>query len=377
MSKNRSQIKGPGTWKAFRAAKLSIWTILISGVIFGLSPVANAQHYLQTNLVSDVPGLAQVTDPNLVNSWGIVHPPTGPWWVADNGTGVSTLYDGAGQANPLIVTIPPVPGTPGPSTPTGVVFNGSSDFAVAPGFPARFIFVTEDGTIAGWNPSVDRLNAVLKVNNSPAAVYKGAALAQNEGVNLLYAANFRGGTVDVFDTSFSRVVLGANAFVDENIPADFAPFNIANINGQLVVAFAKPDAAKHDNLDGPGLGYVDVFDTSGKLLMRLKHGRWLNAPWGMALAPADFGKFSNHLLVGNFGSGQIAAFDTKQGNFHGLIRGPLGSPVTIEGLWGLGFGNDATAGPANTLFFAAGIDDEQHGLFGTITPIPHADDKKN
>ncbi len=330
-------------------------------------------HYRQTNLVSDVSGLAQITDSNLVNSWGIAHPPAGPWWVADNGMGVSTLYNGTGIpfpiGSPLVVTIPPPPGGSPPAAPTGIVFNGLPAFNVTPGNPARFIFVTEDGTISAWNPAADPINAKLKVNNSPGAVYKGVTIAGSGSADFLYVANFREGTVDVFDTSFNKITLAADAFTDKQIPASFAPFNVQNINGKIFVTFAKQDVQKHDNLNGPGLGFVDIFDPDGGLLMRLKHGNWMDAPWGITLAPSDFGKFSEHLLVGNFGSGQIAAFDPKNGNFQGFLRGQDGKPVAIEGLWGLGFGNDANAGPANSLFFAAGINDEQDGLFGSITPM--------
>ncbi|HEY9245984.1 MAG TPA: TIGR03118 family protein [Candidatus Methanoperedens sp.] len=356
--------------------------LLIFGMILNMSQVAAAMgpgsnQYLQTNLVSDISGLAQITDPNLVNSWGIAHPPTGPWWVADNGMGVATVYNGKGQpfpvGNPLIVNIPPPKGGAGLSTPTGIVFNGGQDFEVAPGMPAAFIFVTEDGTISAWNRTVDLHNATLKIDNSPGAVYKGVTIGKKGNANFLYAANFRGGSVDVFDTDFNPVKLSKDAFVDKRIPAGFAPFNVQNIKGEIFVTFAKQDAQKHDNLDGPGLGFVDIFNPDGRLLMRLKHGDWMNAPWGIALAPDDFGKFSDRLLVGNFGSGQIAAFDLKRGNFHGLLKNSSRKPITIDGLWGLGFGNGANAGPVNTLFFAAGIDDEQHGLFGTITPISSDD----
>lgn len=338
---------------------------------------AVADQYNQTNLVSDVPGLAQITDPNLVNSWGIAHPPAGPWWVADNGMGVSTLYNGTGvpfpPGNPLIVTIPPPQGGSSPSTPTGIVFNSGSDFEVAPGKPAAFIFVTEDGTISAWNRTVDPNNATLKVDNSPGAVYKGATIAKKGNMNVLYVANFSGGTVDVFDTNFNKVTLTAGAFTDKRIPSGFAPFNVQNIEGKIFVSFAQQDAEKHDNTNGPGLGFVDIFDPDGNLLMRLKHGNWMDAPWGITLAPSDFGKFSEHLLIGNFGSGQIAAFDPESGNFNGFLNGLDGKPISIEGLWGLGFGNGANAGPVNSLFFAAGINDEQHGLFGTIKPVSHED----
>ena len=327
----------------------------------------------QINLVSDVPNLAQITDPNLVNPWGMARSPTGPWWIADNGMGVSTVYNGTGKPfpanNPLVITVPPPNnGTP-PSTPTGIVFNGASDFEVASGKPARFIFVTEDGTISGWNSSANSTSAILKVDNSP-AVYKGVTIAQKGNASFLYVANFSGGSVDVFDTDFKPVELAANAFTDKNIPADFAPFNVQYINGKIFVTFAEQDAQKHDNLDGPGLGFVDVFDTSGNLLMSLEHGNWMNAPWGIVLAPSDFGSFSEELLVGNFGSGQIAAFDPENGNFHDTLRNISGEEITIEGLWGLGFGNGANAGPNNTLFFTAGINDETHGIFGTFLPAP-------
>ncbi|HJZ97724.1 MAG TPA: TIGR03118 family protein [Candidatus Solibacter sp.] len=346
---------------------------------FFASSAASAANYVQHNLVSDIPGLADRTDPNLVNAWGIVHSAGSPWWVNANGTGISELFDGAGQAfplaNPLVVLIPPPSGPtpvtpPTGATPTGVVFNGTSDFQIAKDKPAIFLFVTEDGTISGWNPGVDLTHAVIMVPSSPGAVYKGATLGQNGGANFLFVANFRGGTVDVYDKTFTQVVLGAGAFLDGTLPAGFAPFNVQNINGNIFVAFAKQDDAKHDEVDGAKLGFVDVFDTAGNLKMRLQHGPWFNAPWGMTLAPDGFGKLSDLLLIGNFGSGRIAAFDPASGGFRGHLNGQRG-PLTIDGLWGIGFGNGANAGSATTLFFAAGIDSEAHGLFGTITPAQH------
>jgi len=335
---------------------------------------ANAQHYLQTNLVSDVPGLATTTDPNLVNAWGLTRTQNSPWWVSDNGTGVSTLYNGAGQrfpvANPLVVT---VTGASGQSAPAGTVAITSTDFqlvANTPSSAARFIFVSEDGTISGWNQSVDATHTVIKVNLSGAAVYKGVTLAQRNGVNFLYVADFFTAKVDVFDRNFAAVNLPAGAFNDPEIPDGFAPFNVQNINGEIYVMYAKQDATKHDEVDGPGLGFVDKFDANGVLLLQLKSGRWMNAPWGIALAPDDFGQESNRLLVGQFGGGEIATFDEQHGNFHGLLKGLFGQPLTIDGLWALAFGNNGTAGPSNVLFFTAGIDDEAHGLFGKITPAP-------
>ena len=343
-------------------AVLIITILLFSVAIY---PTAAKQDYEQTNLVSDIPNLAKFTDPNLVNPWGLARGPTSPWWVSDNGNGVSTLYNGNGNPfpvnNPLVVAIPP-----SGSSPTGVVFNGGTDFLVGQGNPARFIFVSEDGRITAWNPNVNPTNAVVKVDKSAEnAVYKGVAIANNKGINYLYVANFHQGSIDVFDTNFNKVSLGDN-FKDSKIPKGFAPFNIVNINGALFVTFAKQDAQKHDDVAGPGLGFVDKFNSDGKLLMRLKNGPWMNSPWGVALSPNNFGKLSNKLLVGNFGSGQIATFDPEKGNFNGFFKDDEGR-ITIDGLWALAFGNDATAGPSNVLFFTAGIGDEKHGLFGTIS----------
>jgi uncharacterized protein (TIGR03118 family) len=332
-----------------------------------------AQHYRQTNLVSDVPGLAQFTDPDLVNPWGLIASGTSPWWVSDNGTGLSTLYNGSGVKQSLVVTVAVPAGDTDPATPTGIVFNGSSDFKLttASNSAARFIFDTEDGTISGWNPAVDPTHSIIKVNNSGSAIYKGLTIAQAGGANLLYAANFFAGTVDVFDTNYAPVSLGASAFVDPNVPAGFAPFNVQNIDGKVYVAFAKQDDEREDEVAGRKLGYVDVFDGSGNLLQRFENGPWMNAPWGLALAPSSgFGKSSGKLLVGMFGSGQIATFDPATGEFNGLLRDRHGKPIQIDGLWALRFGNGGNAGPTTTMFFTAGIDDEEHGLFGTITPIP-------
>ncbi|HTQ31266.1 MAG TPA: TIGR03118 family protein [Opitutaceae bacterium] len=329
------------------------------------------RRYQQTNLVSDVPGLAAVTDPNLVNAWGLSRSTTSPWWVADNGTGLSTLYDGAGNIQSLVVTIPNVPGVTDPSAPTGTVFNGSAtDFLVAPGKPAHFLFDTEEGTISAWNSGTA---AVLMVNNSATAVYKGLTLATNGTANLLYAANFKARKVDVFDGTFTPVNLGPDAFRDRRLPRDFGPFGIQVIGSSIYVAFAQTQPGSIDEVHGPGRGAVDVFSTAGKLQKRLEWGPWFNAPWGLALAPAGFGIASNRILVGQFGSGKIATFDATSGRFTGLLRGAKGRPLVIEGLWALSFGNGAKAGPATTLFFSAGPDDEAHGLFGTLTPMPDGD----
>lgn len=345
--------------------------------LLSLSTVLSAQvqHYKQTNLVADTTGVAPTTDPNLVNPWGLSRSSGSPWWVSDNGTGLSTLYSGTGAAASLVVTIPPADSSSGQSgTPTGQVFNGTTGFELAPGFPAKFIFVTEDGTVSGWNPGVNATTAVIKVNTNSASVYKGAALAlvgnavTGSKYNL-YVADFRKGHVDVFDSTFQRITLPGRAFVDSMIPKGFAPFNIQNIGGNLYVAYAAQDSALHDEIDGPGLGYVDVFTPRGALVMRFQHGDWLNAPWGLAQAPSDFGAYSHDILIGQFGSGQILAFDPLTGHFRGRLLDATAGAITIGGLWGLSFGSGTGSGPANSLYFTAGSDGEQHGLFGTITPI--------
>ena len=343
---------------------------LLSLFLLCAAAQVSAQHYLRTDLVSDVPGLAAATDANLVNAWGLTSSSTSPWWVANNGTGVSTLYNGAGQKQALTVTIATPPGDLNPATPTGVVFNGSTDFQLVSGTPstaAHFIFVTEDGTISGWNSGT---RSVLKVNNSGSAIYKGTTIAQAGGINFLYVANFFGGTVDVFDTNYAAVTLPAGAFTDPNLPEGFAPFNVQNIGGDIYVAFAQQDAEKHDEVAGRKLGFVDSFDSNGTLLQRFENGPWMNAPWGLALAPSHFGKASGELLVGMFGSGQIATFDAATGDFEGLLRDRHGKPIKVDGLWALRFGNGGGAGPATTLFFTAGPNDENDGLFGTLVPIP-------
>jgi uncharacterized protein (TIGR03118 family) len=335
----------------------------------GHKGLGTSAHVHQTNLVSDVPGRAQTTDPHLVNAWGITASPTSPFWVADNGTGVSTLYNGAGQPLSLVVTIPPPAGGTPPSAPTGVVFNGTADFVVSSGTgsgPARFIFATEDGTIAGWNPAADGTNAITKVDNSAAeAIYKGLALGSTATARFLYATNFHAGTVDVFDKNYAPVTLASGAFTDPSLPAGFAPFGIANIDGQLFVTYAKQDADREDDVAGKGNGFVDVFDTSGTLLRRFASGKPLNSPWGLAVAPASWGRAAGNLLVGNFGDGTINVFDFATGDSRGRLKGDHG-PVRIDGLWGLRFGTASTGGPS-TLFFTAGPDDEQHGLFGSLT----------
>jgi uncharacterized protein (TIGR03118 family) len=360
-------------------AIVAVAAVAVTSAVTGTRVVAggdSGRSYRQVNLVSDVSGVAAVTDPNLVNPWGLVHSPTSPWWISDNGTGVSTLYDGAGEpfpvGSPLMVTIPP-PAGGSSASPTGVVFNGTSNFTVSAGAtsaPALFIFATEDGTISGWAPQVDLHNAILEVDNSAnptaasGAVYKGLAPGTANGADFLYATNFRAARIDVFDHAFKPV--SAFSFSDAAIPAGFAPFGIANIGNKLYVTYAEQNAAKHDDVSGPGNGFVDVYSSTGALLQRLVSHGVLNSPWGMALAPNGFGKFSRDLLVGNFGDGHINAYDPKNGELQGTLLDEDGKPIVIGGLWGLGFGNGANAGPTHDLFFTAGIGAEGHGLFGDL-----------
>ncbi len=357
------------------AAALSAVLLLTQHV----APRAHASQgfYQQTNLVSDLPGVAKVTDPHLVNSWGIVHNSTSPFWISDNGTGFATLYNGAGTpfppAAPLVVTIPPPGGSPAGTTaaPTGVVFNGTTGFKVSNGINsgvALFIFSTEDGTIAGWSPAVDLHNAILAVDKSPGAVYKGLAIGSNAAGTFLFATNFRAGTMDVFNSNFAQVSL-AGSFTDPNLLPGYAPFGIANLNGDLYVTYALQNAAKHDDVAGPAHGFVDIYDTNGNLIRRLVTRGRLNSPWGLAMAPANFGRFSNDLLVGNFGDGRINAVDPATGDFLGQLRDANNNPITIDGLWGLDFGNDHNAGPSTTLFFTAGINGEADGLFGSLVSV--------
>jgi uncharacterized protein (TIGR03118 family) len=334
----------------------------------------------QTNLVSNVPGLAQTTDPNLVNAWGITASATSPFWVSDNGAGVSTLYNGAGQPIPLVVTIAPPGGSP-PGTlaaPTGAVFNPTNDFVVSKGTKsgkALFIFATEDGTVSGWNPGVDSTHSILGADNSAsAAVYKGLALGSTLSGNFLYATNFRAGTVDVFDKNFKPATLAAGAFTDPLVPIGFAPFGIQNIGGLLYVTYAKQNAARHDDVAARGNGFVDVYDTSGTLLQRVAAGGRLNSPWGLAMAPPTWGRVAGDLLVGNFGDGAINVFDPVTGDWRGGLKTETGAPLRIDGLWGLRFGNGGNAGSPNTLFFTAGPNGEQDGLFGSLTQVPPTDD---
>jgi uncharacterized protein (TIGR03118 family) len=323
--------------------------------------------YLQTNLVSDIPGLAANTDPNLKNAWGIASSATSPFWVSDNGTGLATLYNSSGTPQALVVTVPAA-GSASGGTPTGMVFNGSTDFQISTGTAARFIFATEDGTISGWASGTQ---ATVKVDNAPtAAVYKGIALGNNGSGNFLYAANFHSSAIDVFNGTYTATTL-AGSFTDPGLPAGYSPFNIQNLGGTLYVTYAVHDATGHDDVAGPGNGVVDRFDLNGNFLGRVvSQGGLLNSPWGLAIAPAGFGTFANDLLVGNFGDGRINVYDPVTGAFIGTLKDPNGVPITIDGLWGLRVGNGGNGGDPNKVYFSAGPNDESDGLFGSLAFVP-------
>jgi uncharacterized protein (TIGR03118 family) len=347
--------------------------------------------YIRTDLVSNTQNLVQPADPNLQNAWGVASAPGGPLWVSDNNDGLSTLYDGNGAKINLTVTIPLPAGRAAPpaAAPTGMVWNPTTAFTITNGTataPANFIFDTEDGTISAWNPTVDPIvngtsTATLVVDNSSkGAVYKGLAFATNKHGNFLFATNFAAGTVEVYDQTFKPATLDG-AFSDPGIPLGFAPFGIANIDNNLYVTYARQNAQKNDVVAGPGLGFVNVFTTDGVLIKRFASRGVLNAPWGVARATANFGQFSGDILIGNFGSqgafaGWISAFSGGNDNdFRGPLRDAKGKPVSIDGLWAILFGTFRNS-DADTLYFTAGPNQQQNGLFGKIVAQPSADDDR-
>ena len=377
--------------KSVKRMTSATFLVLIAASSLGLTGLAaNASAnsiansaYQQTNLVSDIPGLAVHTDPNLRNSWGTSTGPGLPIWVSDNHAGAATLYDGQGNPQPgpgnqqLVVSIPAPPsagpgrrGAPGRHgvQPNAGWFRGIQERRVA---PARFLFATEDGTIAGWNPPSIPPTRSAPWTGPPSptsagdrgAVYKGLALVNTPAGKFLYATNFRFGTIEVFDSNFHLV----NSFTDPTVPAGFAPFGIHNIGGNLYVTFAKQDAAKQDDDAGPGNGFVDVFSPNGNLLQRLASQGRLNSPWAVTLAPPTFGAFGGDILVGNFGNGRINAFNPATGQFLGQLRNH-GGPITISGLWGLRFPAGSLNVTPNALYFTAGPNHEADGLLGDIVP---------
>jgi uncharacterized protein (TIGR03118 family) len=328
--------------------------------------------YSATKLVTDGFTSAPHIDANLQNPWGIAFNPLGDVWVSDNGSSKSTLYDGEGIPNSLIVNIPA--GVAGDGSPTGIVYNASSDFVVSndsgASGPAIFIFAGEHGTISGWSPDVDSNNAILVHDDGDeGAIYKGIALAGNGTENRIYVTDFHNRSVDVYDNHFEEVEV-KGGFRDPTIPPHYAPFGIQNILGSIYVTFAKQDADAEDDVAGPGFGYVDVFDVNGNLIRRVVSRGALNAPWGMALAPASFGHFANRLLVGNFGDGVINAYNPTNGQFVGSLKTRGGQVMQNEGLWGIAFGTGLFNQDTNALFFSAGPNDEADGVYGRIDPVP-------
>ncbi len=334
----------------------------------------SATPYSMTALVSNGVVSAVTKDSNLVNPWGIVFAPGDAVWIANNGSNTSTLYDGDGNKIPLSVAIPP--GSNGPANPTGIVANSGAGFIVTSGAqsaPAAFLFAGEAGTITGWAQSVDQTNAITAYDDGAGgAVYKGLAIAtDSSGTLRLYATDFHNNKIDEFDPTFAKVK-AAGGFADSSLPAGYAPFGIQalSVGGEtlLYVTYAKQQApGNHDEVDGAGLGLVDVFDTQGNLKTHLiTAGGKLNAPWGLALAPANFGTYSGNLLVGNFGDGWINAFDASTGAFKGTIADSNGVPFANKGLWAIAFGNGANHQPTTTLFFTAGLDAEADGVYGRI-----------
>jgi uncharacterized protein (TIGR03118 family) len=355
-------------------------------------PSANIGHFLHhrhmmtftvDNLVGSDPsvGAAQI-DPNLINPWGLSESPTSPFWISDNGSGFASIY-GVSSAGvmtnviaPITIAVPPGQ-DPGTASPTGQVFNSFAStgaFTLQDGSSATFLFATEDGTISGWNPAAgtQSIIAVDEANNPAAgdeaqglgAVYKGLAIGESDSGPVLFAANFRHGTVDTYDKNFNLI----NSFTDPNVPQGFAPFNVQVLDNKLFVTFAQQDAAKHDDVAGAGNGFVDEFDLNGNLLGRVASNGSLDSPWGLAIAPQSFGKLAGDLLVGNFGDGTIGAFNLNTDDFAGKLSGADGKPIVIGDLWALAPGNGGSGGNPNTIYFTAGVHDEAQGLFGSLTP---------
>ncbi len=330
--------------------------------------------FTAANVVADSAGAAAHVDGNLVNGWGIAFNPTGFVWVANQGTATSTLYDGRGNPQTLVVSVPA--GAGGPAGPAGIVYNGTQDFRVSAGAAsgvAAFIFAGTGGTLSGWAPAVDRLHAITTVDTAAGgsagtAAYTGLTLASHNGINYLYAADFRNGRIDVYDPAWKKVTLPGGGFSDGGLPAGYAPYGIQAVGNRLYVTYAQRAASGPGENRGPGLGIVDVFDPSGALVKRFATGGVLNAPWGIAQAPAGFGSAAGMLLVGNFGDGRINVFDPASGALVGVLAKADKTPIAIDGLWGIAFGNGVNEQPATTLFYVAGPANGTHGAYGRIDP---------
>ncbi len=334
--------------------------------------------YLVHYLVSDIPDLADYTDAHLMGAWGISESGSSPFWISDAGSGFSTLYSTTGSPiTAVVVTIEPskASGTGAPGIPTGTVYNSSSGgFEVAAGKATPFLFDTLDGTIQGWSPSVSATHTEVMVDNSASgAEYTGLAMATDPfGNTYLYAANFSAGTIEMYDVNFNLIPT-PGGFRDPTIPSGWAPFNIQNLGGNLYVAFAKQNSSQSFSVSGPGLGYVDVFAPNGVMMQQVVANGPLNAPWGLAIAPAGFGDYAGDLLVGNFGDGTINAFNPTTGAFVAQLDDQIGAPITIPNLWALQAGNGGNGGEKAAIYFTAGIpgpDNGNHGLFGRLHAGP-------
>ena len=339
----------------------------VAGLLCCLAVPAEAQFFAANNLVTDdqSANAAQITDPGLKNAWGVSFGATSPFWVSSNGAGTSTLYrvDPLTQATTkvsLVVTIP------GAGNPTGQVFNSGNASGAFNG--DLFLFVSEDGTVSGWRSSLGTAAETLALASS-ANIYKGSAFATIAGNSYLYGANFHAGSIDVFKGSAAAPSL-AGSFVDPTLPSGYAPFNVQRLGDSLYVAYAKQDAAKVEEVTGVGFGFVDRFDLQGNFLERVAGNGTLNAPWGLAIAPSSFGALAGALLVGNFGDGRINAYNATTHAFLGQIKGANDQPLEIDGLWALTPGNDGSAGSSSMIYFSAGPDDEEHGLFGVLVAVP-------
>jgi len=357
---------------------MKLGTVALVGLSFAgvcIKPCDAIAHgsYEVTILVSDGSQASVHTDSKLVNPWGIAFNPNAFVWIANNGTDSSTLYDGDGNPSPPPNPTPPPPGGPlivsiPGGKPTGIVFNGTPDFKINQQ-STPFIFSSETGVISAWAPTI-ALTQAQTAGGKAGAIYKGLALAANGSGNFLYATDFHNRRIDVFDTNFQDALAAGKlkCSFSAEVPRHFAPFGIQNIHGDLYVTYAKQDSGQEDDVAGAGLGLILVFDADGCLVRRFTAGFPLNAPWGLALAPASFGRFGNRLLVGNFGDGRINAFDIATGFFVGALHGANGHPLKFDGLWGLSFGNGVVDQPTGTLFFTAGPNDEMHGIYGRIDP---------
>jgi uncharacterized protein (TIGR03118 family) len=359
----------------------SATTIIRLGVccaIFGFTAASHGQTFTVTNLVTNDQAAhpAQITDPFLKNAWGITRSTGSPFWVSDNGAGVTTLYNVNPNTNVTTKTVigsPPdasggvVIQPPGAGTPTGAVFN-SAGAAAFNGDP--FLFVSEDGTISGWRNALGTIAERFAVDD-PANVYKGATLNTTGGHSYLLSANFHNGSIDVLKGDGLAPNL-TGTFTDPNLPSGYAPFNIQTLGSRIYVSYALQDATGHDDVPGAGHGFVNAFDLQGNLLGRIGTMGSLDSPWGLAIAPSSFGSFAGDLLVGNFGDGKISAFspDPASPAFLGQLSGAGGKPLVIDGLWGLIPGNDGNGGSSQNIYFTAGPDNEANGLFGVIIPEP-------